>query len=636
MIQQETSLSPNQYTAALSLFRAMIPAGEKVPEVGSRTVNTAVEVAASSSGMGVEAFGALIQAFDLAAVMSTGRRFQSLSADAQDLLLQKWERSPVMKWPLYLVANMVKIAHFDSTEAYARYGVEFPKGGPAEPVNWLSQVECGEDWDDDEPIECDVVVVGTGPGGAIVGKELAEEGHAVVFVEEGKLHRRDAFDGSGLTSLNNFYRGHGLMSALGNSAVPVLMGKLVGGSTAINTAICFRTPTWILDEWCQRIGTDQLTSARLERHFERVERHISVAPNAEKVIGPIGDIVARGCDKLGWSHFVLSRNAPDCDAQGCCDWGCPSGARLGMDLTYIPKALQRGAVLFTETKATEVLLENGKAVGIIAESAVRKKKIRIRAQAVVLAGGAVPTPMLLLRQGICNSSGQLGRNLSLHPGVPASAEFDHPVEAYKYSPSGVGVDQFHREGQMLVSVGLDINMASSAHPINGRRFTEFMDKYDRIGTMGVLVKDSTQNGRVRVGPGGRTLLTYWLQKADLEQISRATTRIYQIFMAAGAKRCIPMGHNMPIIENADDLAAYSRREFSARDFVWTAFHPLGTAQMGYDPATSVVDLDHETHDVKRLFIVDGSTVPGPTAVNPQLTIMAMSTRAAERIHRRLE
>lgn len=616
----------------MSLLRALVPAGARVPAVGDRTLSTTLQVAADMGGLSRASFGAIVQAFDMAAVVSTGRRFQHLSADAQDALIRKWEDSPLMRWPLFLLSNMVKIAHFDSTEAYAAYGVEFPKGGPAEPVPWLGQVQRGDDWDEHEVVECDVVVVGTGPGGAIVGKELAEAGHAVVYVEEGKLHRRDSFDGSGLTSTKNFYRGHGTMVAWGNNAVPVLMGRLVGGSTAINTAICFRTPTWILDEWCARIGTDELTAARLERHFERVERHIQAQPNAEKVIGPIGDIVARGCDKLGWSHFVLTRNAPDCDGQACCDWGCPSGARLSMDHNYIPMALGRGAVLFTETRATEVLIENGRAVGIIAESVGLKKQLRFRAQAVVLAGGAVPTPVLLLNQGICNSSGQLGRNLSLHPGVPASGEFDHPVEAYKYSPSGVGVDQFHRQGHMLVSVGLDINMVSSAYPVNGRRFTEFMDKYDRIGTMGVLVKDATRNGRVRVGPGGQPLITYWLQKADLAQIREGTSHIFEIFFAAGARRCYPLGHHMPVLQGPDDLVKWRRHKLSASDFVWTAFHPLGTAQMGRDPATSVVNLDHETHDVKQLFIVDGSTVPGPTAVNPQLTIMALATRAAERIN----
>ena len=137
---------------------------------------------------------------------------------------------------VHTIVGFLEIAHFDHTEVYARYGVDFPKGGPAEPVNWLSQVECGEQWDDDEEIECDVVVVGTGPGGAIVGKELAEQGHAVVFLEEGSLHRRDSFNGSALQATRHFYRGHGAVVSLGNTVVPVLMGKLVGGSTTIDYA----------------------------------------------------------------------------------------------------------------------------------------------------------------------------------------------------------------------------------------------------------------------------------------------------------------------------------------------------------------------------------------------------------------
>jgi choline dehydrogenase-like flavoprotein len=119
--------------------------------------------------------------------------------------------------------------------------------------------------------------------------------------------------------------------------------------------------------------------------------------------------------------------------------------------------------------------------------------------------------------------------------------------------------------------------------------------------MGVLAKDTTPNGHVRPGVAGAPLITYWLQK----------------------------------IENLDDLAKYRKRELAASDFVWTVFHPLGTAQMGHDPRRSVVSFDHETHDVQSLFIVDGSTVPGPTAVNPQLTIMAMADRAAGRIGQRL-
>jgi choline dehydrogenase-like flavoprotein len=84
-----------------------------------------------------------------------------------------------------------------------------------------------------------------------------------------------------------------------------------------------------------------------------------------------------------------------------------------------------------------------------------------------------------------------------------------------------------------------------------------------------------------------------------------------------------------------EFDAFKRSRFKAADFGWTSYHPLGTCKMGTDPKTSVVDPDHETHEIDRLFIVDGSTVPGPLGVNPQVTIMAMATRAAERIAERL-
>jgi choline dehydrogenase-like flavoprotein len=628
-------LSPEQYRAVLALSRAMIPPGERIPGAGPQTVTRLMAFMEDMGSVGSQILSQAVVALDWAAVGYAGRRFHALDADDQDRLLTRWEQSSALRWPLFMLGNLIKVAHFDSTELFGAYGVDWPKGGPPEPVRWLSQVESGDEWEDEEEIECDAVVVGTGPGGAIVGKELAEQGHAVVFLEEGKLFRRDAFTGSALQATRHFYRGHGMVASLGNAVVPVLMGRLVGGSTAINTGTCFRTPPWILDEWCERQNSDELSTQNMARHFERVEQELDIRPNDDKTIGPMGDIVARGADKLGWSHFKIARNAPDCDGQGCCDWGCPSGARKSMDVSYIPKALARGAVLFTETKATRVVVENGRAVGVVGESTTRKRRVRVRAKVVVLAGGAVPTPVMLLGQGLANRSGELGRNLSIHPGVPASALFDEPVEVYKYIPQGVGVDQFHRDGILLVGVGLDINMAPNAFPGYGRRLTEFMDHYDRVATLGVLAKDSTQNGRVRVGPGGSPLITYWLQKQDLHRIREGTARIMELFLAAGAKHCYPMGHAMPLVKNMDDLARYRKRNVRASDWTWTVFHPLGTAQMGHDPNRSVVSFDHETHDVKNLFLVDGSTVPGPTAVNPQLTIMAMANRAAERIGQRL-
>jgi choline dehydrogenase-like flavoprotein len=629
-------LSTSGYRAAVALARAIIPAGRRLPGCGPRAVEASERLAEEMSAGGAMMFRQLVLALDWLAVLHTGSRFQKLGPAEREEVLRGWEQSSLMRWPLFVLAGLFKSTHFDHPEVYDAFDVEYFKGGPSEKVRWVTQVHSGDDWDADELVECDVVVVGTGPGGAIVGKELADQGHAVVFVEEGRLYRREAFRGSVLTAHQKFYRGQAKVASWGNTMVPVLMGRLVGGSSAINTGTCFRTPDWILDRWCEDLHSDALSPERLRPHFERVERALQIGPNEDKLIGPIGPIVARGCEQLGWSHFKVPRNAPDCDTQSCCDFGCPSGARLSMDVTYIPKALERGAVLFTDTKATRVWIENGRAVGIEARSVERDRTIRIRSQAVVLACGAVPTPVLLQEQSICNRSGQVGRNLSLHPGAAVSGLFDDVIEGYKHVPQGVGCDQFHRQGILLLGAQSSLNIASHMFQFAGRRLTEVMDDFDRIGAMGVLVKDATQNGRVRPGLKGEPLITYWLQRKDLDQMHRGMVHIMELFRAAGARKLYPLGHRMPIIETDADFERFRKRRVAPSDIIWPSFHPLGTIRMGANPTTSVVGFDHETHDVKGLFVVDGGTVPGPTAVNPQLTIMAMADRAAQRIGETLD
>jgi choline dehydrogenase-like flavoprotein len=109
----------------------------------------------------------------------------------------------------------------------------------------------------------------------------------------------------------------------------------------------------------------------------------------------------------------------------------------------------------------------------------------------------------------------------------------------------------------------------------------------------------------------------------------------EMALAAGARHLYPfvVGHER--LDGAKGLDAFRKEKLGPSDFLWTSYHPLGTCRMGRDPKTSVVDLDHACHDVPGLFIVDGSTVRGPIGVNPQLTIMATATRAAERIAERI-
>lgn len=627
--------SPAQMRAALALAEAILPSHAGFPAAARRTVAAALGVLGGEPGAArAKAVARLFQALDYAALPYAGRRFQALDAEARERLLERWEQDPVLARLLWFATFVLKAAHFDHPSVYEAAGCVYDKGGPPERARWVAQVMPAAQLDHDAELECDAVVVGSGAGGAVVAKELAERGHAVVILEEGEHHRRDSFRGSALEAKRRFYRDKAAVSTVGNVVVPVFMGRLVGGSTAINTATCFRTPDWVLDEWCTELGTDALSPERMRPHFERVERTIQVAPVKESMRGAAYEVISRGCKLLGWRHGPMQRNAPDCDAQASCDFGCPSGARLSMDLSYLPSALSRSAVLVTGMRARRVLTEAGRAVGVAAEAVADGRSLRVRARVVVLAGGAVPTPLLLLGQGICNRSGQVGRNLSIHPAASLGAMFDEPIDPQISIPQTIFSDQFLREGILHNAASTPLSVTPLVIPRTGRRLMERVARFRHVANLGAMIRDEDR-GRVRLGRDGAPLLTYWLSRPAVAKLHRGLVAAASIFAAAGARELYPMLSRFVVLDGERGVAKLRDMRLSAADLVLTSYHPLGTCRMGLEHAKSVVSLDHETHDVPGLFIVDGSTVPGPPGVNPQITILAMADRAAGIIAERL-
>ncbi len=619
------------YRAALSLAEAIIPGSPTIPAADEVTVARAHDIVQSFHPSLSKAWRMAQAALAAAAVAQTGRSFDALSAARQDALILKWEDDPILKSALALVSLVYKFVHFDEKSVYSALGGKLNVVDSLESPRWLRQIHRAETWEERE-VECEVVVVGTGAGGAVVGRELAERGYAVVFVEEGEHHRRDAFDGSSVRAHQRFYRG---AFSVGNVPMPVFIGRLVGGSTAINGGTCFRPPSWVLDRWCEQTGTDDFSVEALQPHIERVERILDVQPSDPRVIGPIADVMARGCEALGWSHFAVPRNAPGCDGSGFCDFGCRTDARRGTNIAYVPPALEKGALLLTGLRAERILIEGGRAIGVDAIAKEDGRPIRVRARAVVLAGGAIPTPLLLLKQGICNTSGQVGRNLSTHPSGGFSAFFDQEIRGHAHVPQGYGCDEFLSEGMLITAAQPDLNIAATVLPFAGRRLMETLARVDHLAYFAILVRDAVASGRVWRDVGGLPAITYSVAQDDVDRLKRGMVHVGEMCLAAGATRLHPTAFKMRVLDGARDLDAFRRASFGPGDFVWTSYHPLGTCKMGRDPKTSVVGPSHEAHDVPGLFIVDGSTVPGPLGVNPQLTIMAMATRAAAQIAERL-
>jgi choline dehydrogenase-like flavoprotein len=292
-------------------------------------------------------------------------------------------------------------------------------------------------------------------------------------------------------------------------------------------------------------------------------------------------------------------------------------------------------VLFQGTKVERLVVENGRAAGVDARS-LNGRSIRVRAKVVVLAGGAIPTPMLLIEQGLCNSSDQVGKNLSIHPSGGFCALFEDAIRGYDYIPQGYGCDHFLREGFLFMAAQPTRNIAALLFPFAGRRLMAALDRLDHIASFALLLHDVSRNGRVwGRDVAGFPAITYNLTRADVARMHQAVVRTAEMCLAAGARELYPVMISSPLIENERDLERFRRSKPTVGDFVWLSYHPLGSCKMGTDPRTSVVGIDHRTHDVEGLYIVDGSTVPGPLGVNPQLTIMAMATRAAEKIDERL-
>lgn len=616
-----------EWAAALALAEAFIPGGRTVARADEETLLRTVDLLEHTFPQLSKVWGKSALLFDHLAILGTGKRFRDLDHAGQEAMLARWEKNPALRGPLTAFMMAVKMTHFDRREVYEGLGGKLNVVSNLEPARWLGQVIDAGTYEGDRDVECDVVVIGTGAGGAVVGRELAEKGHAVVFVEEGRLVRRDEFTGSSIKAHQEFYRG-GIST--GNNLFPVFMGRLVGGSTAVNGGTSFRTPKWVMDRWCEEMRTDDFTSDRMDPYFQKVESILQVEPAKRQFIGKIADIFDRGCDALGWSHFAIPRNAPGCEGSGFCDFGCRTDARRSTNISYIPPALEKGAMLFTKLRAERVLLEGGRAVGVEGVDP-NGKTIRVRGRAVIMAGGALPTPLFLMKQGLCGSSGELGKNLTLHPSGGLSAIFDDDIRGWSAIPQGYGCDEFIKDGVLLTAAQPDFNYAAIMFPFGGDRLMELMDGLTHVASFAVLIADQNK-GRVLMGYDGSAAVHYRLNAADVERYHRGLVKMGEICWAAGAKRLLPAIFGWPSIGSRKEFDRFAKAKLDASELLLTSYHPLGTCKMGSDPRNSVVDMNHQAHDVPGLFIVDGSTVSGPLGVNPQLTIMALATRAADKIH----
>ena len=631
-------LSPRARRIALAVAEAAMPGGGLLPGGDAATVE---RLEAFLGGMGDEFTRALeggLWTVEGATIATRGRAFSALALTDRAAVLEAWSerRSRYARWLLRAILTPIKSAHFGDAGMFAHVGCRLDRDVPAraEPQRWMRKVTDGRAVREDLDLECEVVVVGTGAGGGAAAYELSRRGRAVLLLEAGDFHQRSSFDGRAAAAFQRLYIGRGTTFALGNVAAGVWAGRGVGGSTTINSGTCYRAPEHTLQRWAERYGLGVLSSEALAPYYDRVEEMLGVAEAPRDLLGGSARVVARGADLLGLSHHPLRRNAPGCDGQGVCCFGCPTGAKRSTDVSYVPEALKLGAELITAADVLHVDVIAGRARGVTARLA-SGQTLRVRADAVVVAGGALLTPLLLRRSGVCARSGWLGKNLSIHPASKVMALFSETIDMSRGIPQSLAIDTYAREGLMLEGASVPLDVAAIATPWVGRRFMELMDRYPNLATFGFMLQDRSR-GEVLSGPGGAPVLRYDMNPEDIAQMQRGYAILSEIFLRAGAERVLPMLAGCDEIRGEADLEKLRRMKLSAGDFEVTAYHPLGTCRMGSDPSRSCVGPDGEAHDTEGLFVADGSAIPSSLGVNPQLTIMALALRTAEVVHARLD
>jgi choline dehydrogenase-like flavoprotein len=523
----------------------------------------------------------------------------------------------------------------------------------------------------------DVLIVGAGASGAAVAWSLASAGFRVVCLDQGdwvdpttlpaygddwELRRLTDFNPD--PNVRQLPEDYPVNSA--ESTYTPLMYNAVGGSTIHWSAhfprfhpsdFCVRSLDGVADDW-------PLTYEELDPYYEFNDRMIGVsgiagdpayptrAPRqtAPIPLGPLGETLARGFDRLGW-HWWPSDTAlitepygegrQPCNLCGPCDLGCPIGARSSADVTYWPLALRLGVELRTRCRVREITVDaNGRARGALYYDAAGALQEQT-APVVIVACNGVGTPRLLLNSrsrhfpdGLANRSGIVGKHMMFHCFAAVGGLFPDDLESLK-GPIGASIfsHEFYETNPRHDFVrGYQLQVVRQSGPLSSalggpiaRRVPwgpehhgAFAARFGHMAYLGVMGEDlPEERNTVTLDP---TLVDadgipaprvrYELSENSIKMLAHGVSRATEVLEAAGATQILSANPMQP-----------------------SGWHLLGTCRMGDDPGTSVVDRWGRAHDVDNLFIVDGSIFVTSAVGNPTTTIQALALRTADYLRR---
>ncbi len=469
----------------------------------------------------------------------------------------------------------------------------------------------------------EVLVVGSGPGGALTAAVLAERGMDVTIVDEGDWVEPGSVPSYSRAEMEAKYRDRGMGVMAGSPPIAYVEGRCAGGGSEVNSGLFHRPPGELVDEWRVRFDIADFYPDDLDQYA----RHVEAALSVSTVPGDLpasSQALVRGAASLGWQAAEVPRvfrYEPGSTTHR-------DGAKQTMSRTYLPRAQGAGARLLVGCRVHRLRFQGRRATHAEARAkdapGGASLPLTIEADHIFVCAGAIQTPALLQRSGI---RGQVGRGLKVHPTVKVAARFPEPLDDHD-TVSMVQVKHFAPDitlggsasGPGYVALSLADSWATNRADA---------EDWPRIGVYYAAIR-SDGRGRVRAIPGVRSpLVTYSLHESDLSRLARGAVALGELLLEAGAERLYPAAADAPPIEARAGLARLWEDVTRSRVALMT-IHLLASVRMGQRRDLTGTDSFGRVWDLDNVYVNDASLVPDAPGVNPQGTIMAIAARNCDR------
>jgi choline dehydrogenase-like flavoprotein len=467
-------------------------------------------------------------------------------------------------------------------------------------------------------VDSEIVVIGSGPGGAIAACLLAEAGREVTLLESGPFLTLDECPQFTRDEMERKYRNGGVTAALGRTRVAYVEGNCVGGGSEINAGLYHRTPGEVLDAWRRNYRLEAAGWSDMLPHFEACERDVSISylPGTASAASLK---LNEGAGIKGWKSLEVPRWFKyDADRPGA------PGLKQSMSRTFIPRALGAGCKLLPNVRARRLKRSGGRWVVDVERSGADGDRTRhkVRCKFLFVCAGAIQTPALLQASGIGRNVGQ---SLRMHPTVKVVARFP---EAVNSGDMGVPVHQV-KEFAPRLSFGCSISglpylsLAMLDHPAHAGEVDE---SWPRMAVYYAMITGGS--GSVRRVPAYRDpLVKYAFSDADMRDLADGTRKLCELLFAAGAEALYPTVAGAEPMHGPGDLEGLVDPLPHGRTSLMT-IHLFSTCPMGEDETRCVTDSFGRVHGYDDLYIADASLLCTAPGVNPQGSVMAFARRNA--------